>query len=71
MYAGTPRVVASLWRVPDSATAALMQRFYQALLVDRRPPAESLRLAQESVRAERRWAAPYYWAGFTLAGEWK
>jgi CHAT domain-containing protein len=71
MYAGTPRVVASLWRVPDSATAALMQRFYRALLVERRPPAESLRVAQESVRAERRWAAPYYWAGFTLAGEWK
>jgi CHAT domain-containing protein len=31
----------------------------------------ALRLAQESVRAERRWSAPYYWAGFTLAGEWK
>ena len=71
MYAGTPRVVASLWRVPDSATAALMQRFYRALLTENRRPAEALRLAQESVRAERRWSAPYYWAGFTLAGEWK
>jgi CHAT domain-containing protein/tetratricopeptide (TPR) repeat protein len=71
MYAGTPRVVASLWRVPDSATAALMQRFYRALLVENRRPADALRVAQESVRAERRWAAPYYWAGFTLAGEWK
>jgi CHAT domain-containing protein len=71
MYAGTPRVVASLWRVPDSATAALMARFYRALLTENRRPAEALRLAQESVRAERRWSAPYYWAGFTLAGEWK
>jgi CHAT domain-containing protein len=71
MYAGTPRVVASLWRVPDSATAALMERFYRALLAGNRRPAEALRLAQESVRAERRWSAPYYWAGFTLAGEWK
>jgi CHAT domain-containing protein/tetratricopeptide (TPR) repeat protein len=70
MYAGTPRVVASLWRVPDSATAALMQRFYQALLVDRASPAEALRAAQQAIRAERRWAAPYYWAGFTLVGEW-
>ena len=58
MYAGTPRVVASLWRVPDSATAALMARFYRALLVENRRPAEALRLAQESVRAERRWSAP-------------
>jgi CHAT domain-containing protein/Tfp pilus assembly protein PilF len=71
MYAGTSRVVASLWRVPDSATAALMQRFYRALLVENRRPAEALRVAQESVRAERRWSAPYYWAGFTLAGEWR
>jgi CHAT domain-containing protein len=71
MYAGTPRVVASLWRVPDSATAALMERFYRALLIEKRRPAEALRLAQQSVRAERRWSAPYYWAGFTLIGEWK
>lgn len=70
MYAGTSRVIASLWRVPDSATAALMQRFYRALLIERRPPAEALRKAQQSVRADRRWAAPYYWAGFTLVGEW-
>jgi CHAT domain-containing protein len=70
MYAGTPRVVASLWRVPDSATAALMQRFYRALLVDRVSPAEALRAAQQAIRAERRWAAPYFWAGFTLVGEW-
>jgi CHAT domain-containing protein len=70
MYAGTSRVVASLWRVPDSATAALMQRFYRAMLIERRTPAEALRKAQQSVRADRRWAAPYYWAGFTLVGEW-
>lgn len=71
MYAGTSRVVASLWRVPDSATAALMQRFYRELLVEHRRPADALRIAQQSVRAERRWAAPYFWAGFTLAGEWR
>ena len=71
MYAGTSRVVASLWRVPDSATAALMERFYRAMIVEQRRPADALRVAQDSVRAERRWASPYYWAGFTLVGEWK
>jgi CHAT domain-containing protein len=71
MYAGTPRVVASLWRVPDRATAALMERFYKGLLVERRSPADALRAAQAAVRANRRWRAPYYWAGFVLIGEWK
>ncbi len=71
MYAGTPRVVASLWRVPDMATAALMKRFYRGLLVEKMTPAAALRAAQIAVRNERRWAAPYYWAAFVLQGEWK
>ena len=71
MYAGGARVVASLWKVPDSATAALMQRFYRALIVERRRPAEALRTAQESIRVQRRWSAPYYWAGFVLQGDWQ
>jgi hypothetical protein len=32
MYAGAPRVVASLWKVDDRATSELMKRFYQGML---------------------------------------
>jgi CHAT domain-containing protein len=71
MYAGAPRVVASLWKVPDRATAELMKRFYKGMLTDRMRPAEALRQAQWSLSKEKRWSAPYYWAGFTLQGEWK
>lgn len=70
MYAGAPRVVASLWRVPDVATMELMKRFYRAMLADGQPPAAALRSAQVSMAKERRWT-PYHWAGFTLQGEWK
>jgi CHAT domain-containing protein len=71
MHAGAPRVVASLWKVSDQATAELMDRFYRALLVDRLSPAAALRSAQLSLRGQRRFAAPFAWAGFVLQGEWR
>lgn len=71
MYAGTPRVVASLWDVRDEATSELMKRFYQHLLKDKLRPAEALRAAQLSLLRDARWAAPYFWAGFVLQGEWR
>ncbi|HEX3184529.1 MAG TPA: CHAT domain-containing tetratricopeptide repeat protein [Pyrinomonadaceae bacterium] len=71
MYAGTPSVVASLWDVRDQATSELMSRFYEGMFKDGKRPAAALRAAQVSMWREQRWAAPYYWAGFVLQGEWK
>ncbi|MCP4664112.1 MAG: CHAT domain-containing protein [bacterium] len=71
MHAGAARVVVSLWKVDDRATAELMERFYRHLLVKRLPPAAALREAQDSIRRESRWREPYYWAGFVLQGEWR
>ncbi|MEA2692954.1 MAG: hypothetical protein QOJ16_2341, partial [Acidobacteriota bacterium] len=70
-YAGARRVVASLWRVEDRATAELMARFYRALLTAGRSPAAALRQAQLAIRAERRWREPYFWAPFVLQGDWR
>jgi len=44
--AGCKNVVASLWKVDDAATAALMTRFYGYLWLDKQPPSEALRKAQ-------------------------
>jgi len=71
MYAGTPSVVASLWDVRDQATSELMSRFYEGMFKDGKRPAAALRAAQVSMWKEKRWTAPYYWAGFILQGEWK
>lgn len=71
MYAGAPRVVTSLWKVDDEATAALMKLFYQGVLQKRLSPAAALRDAQVAMREQKRWRSPYYWSGFVLQGEWK
>lgn len=72
MYAGAPRVVASLWRVDDAATAELMKSFYEGMLGPRKlRPAAALREAQLATAKQKRWRDPYYWAAFVLQGEWK
>lgn len=71
LYAGAKRVVAGLWQVNDAATAELMQRFYKQLLGEKRmTPAAALRAAQVSMWREPRWRSPFYWAPFTIQGEW-
>jgi hypothetical protein len=69
-YAGAARVIASLWRVDDRATAEFMQAFYQALLIEHTTVAGALRFAQQHLGSDSRWANPYYWAGFVLQGDW-
>ena len=71
MYAGAPRVVASLWKVSDRATADLMGHFYAGMLKQGMRPAAALRAAQVAMLKNKRWQAPYYWAPFVLQGEWR
>ncbi|MDX2241665.1 MAG: tetratricopeptide repeat protein [Leptolyngbyaceae cyanobacterium bins.302] len=69
MYAGTPRVVTSLWNVDDEATAMLMEQFYTAMLKQGKPPAAALRASQLAMWQQGK--NPYLWAAFTLQGEWR
>ncbi len=71
MYAGAPRVVASLWQVDDLATAELMKRFYTGMLKQGLRPAAALRAAQLELLGQKRYAAPFYWAAFTIQGDWR
>lgn len=71
MYAGSPRVVASLWKVDDVATAELMKIFYQKMLKEKLRPAAALRAAKVAMWKTKRWSSPYYWAAFELQGDWR
>ncbi len=71
MYAGASSVAASLWKVDDAATANLMKDFYDMMLREGKPPAAALRAAQRAMRQQKTWHDPFYWAAFTLHGEYR
>lgn len=71
MYAGSARVLASLWSVEDRATAELMGATYRGMLREKLSPAAALRKAQLEMAQRPNRKSPYYWAGFSLQGEWK
>lgn len=65
LYAGTPAVVTTLWKVDDRASFVLMREFYDQLLKGR-SPAESLRAAQRAAMQE--FPHPFFWAAFGVTG---
>jgi len=82
MKAGASSVLSTLWPVSDASTAALMAEFYQNL---RKHPGwtklRALQVAQiELIHGKisrlfhpsqrQNFADPYYWAPFTLMGNW-
>jgi CHAT domain-containing protein/Tfp pilus assembly protein PilF len=69
-YAGARSVLASLWKVNDFWTMQLMTRVYRELRAGRSKD-EALRLAQLELRRSRRASHPYYWAAFSLTGDWQ
>ncbi len=67
MLAGAPRVLVSLWKVDDKATAALMTHFYKEW-EGGAGGAAGLRSAQRHVAAQKQWQDPKYWAAWQFWG---
>lgn len=61
--AGAKTIVMSLWKVPDEATSLLMNSFYTAL-IDGYENHDALKMAMQEV--QKKYEAPYYWAGFII-----
>lgn len=70
LFAGSNRVISSLWKVDDEATKELMKAFYSQLHAGA-TPAAALRSAQSTLAHDPHWKSPYYWAAFILQGEYK
>jgi CHAT domain-containing protein len=71
IHAGAPSVVASLWKVSDESTVAMMRSFYSNLQT--MPKAEALQQAQLALAKSSAMTSshPYFWAPFILVGDWK
>jgi CHAT domain-containing protein/tetratricopeptide (TPR) repeat protein len=71
LYAGAPRLVATLWEIDDRTTSQLMKRFYEGMLTRGERVATALKAAQVAMWKTKGWDSPYYWAAFTVQGEWR
>jgi CHAT domain-containing protein len=69
MYAGTPAVVASLWKVDDIATKELMVNFYRYMLEKKMDKVEALRQAKLELLKNKNYSNPLYWSAFVMYGE--
>ena len=69
-YAGARSVLASLWSVDDFRTMQLMEHFYRRLRAGS-PKDEALRQAQSDLLHSHSSSSPYYWAAFSLSGDWR
>jgi CHAT domain-containing protein len=70
-YAGSQRVMASLWDVNDRGTAEIMSNFYEDMLHRGMSPSAALAASQRQMARTPQWSAPYFWAPFVLNGEWR
>jgi CHAT domain-containing protein/tetratricopeptide (TPR) repeat protein len=71
LYAGSPSVIVSQWRVDDESTGSLMGSFYSSIRSGTSPSkAHALRDAMLAVKAKPQWSSWYHWAPFVLVGDW-
>jgi CHAT domain-containing protein len=67
LHAGARNVVATLWRVDDAGAADFAREYYRRLAAE--GPVAALSGAQRAMAGGGPYSAPYYWAGYTLAGD--
>jgi len=73
LKAGVASALASLWKVDDVATQAIVVEFYRQLHNHNLSKALALQNAQKIMLTDRKYRAyqhPYFWSAFLLIGNW-
>lgn len=70
LIAGAKTVLASHWNISDQATSQLMTEFMRHWQSGE-PRATAWRNAQLTLLHSRGFSNPYFWAAFTLTGQWQ
>lgn len=71
MKVGARSVVSTLWKVDDNATVELMKNFYESLAKENATPSKALRDAQIKLSKNSIYNSPFYWAAFTVQGDFR
>ena len=66
LSAGASNVILTLWRIDDAGAGEFAKSFYAGL--QHLPVGEALAETQRRMATDARYANPYYWAGYLLAG---
>jgi CHAT domain-containing protein len=66
--AGAGGVVASLWKVSDESTSALMKEFYDRMIGKKTPAAVALCDARKALIENKKYAHPFHWSPFVMIG---
>ncbi|EDN70441.1 TPR repeat containing protein [Beggiatoa sp. PS] len=73
LKAGVKSALASLWKVDDAATPAMILEFYKQLQNPNISKAQALQIAQKMMLNDEKYILfqhPYYWSAFLLIGNW-
>ncbi len=71
LSAGAQSVMVSLWRIEEAPASALISDYYRRLVEDGVESSDALREAKLHIFRQKGWENPYFWAAFTLHGEYR
>jgi len=71
LQVGAKAVISSRWKVDDNASLQLMDNFYEFMANERLTPSQALSKAQIKMFRKSNYKSPFYWAAFSIHGDFQ